>query len=67
MDRSEDEIEAVPILFDPLPSSGGAVWIIVEFNAGTDFHFRILFPHPLNLIKQNAFVIAVVIGKGNIR
>src|ERR1700693_5803507 len=66
MDRAEDEIEFVPILLDPLSSGSGSLRIVVQLDAGADLHVRIGSAQFFDLIKINAGVKTIVIGKCNV-
>ena len=41
MNRTENEIEPVPILLDPVSTGGGSFGIVVQLDPGPNFYIRI--------------------------
>ena len=63
MDRAENEIEFVPVLFHPASAGGGSLWIVIELDPRANFHVGISRAQFFDLIEINSGVIAIVIGE----
>ena len=66
MDRAENEIELVPILFHPTAAGGGSLWIVIELNPRANFYIGIFRAQFFDLIEINSRVIAIVIGERDV-
>src|SRR6266581_8584215 len=66
MDRAENEIELVPILFDPLSSGGRCLRIVVELDAGPDLHIGIRCAQLVDFIEIDSGMETIVIGKRDV-
>src|SRR3954464_2108358 len=66
VNRTEHEIQLVPILFYPFAARGGVNRIVIEFNSRADFQVVVIFAQPLDLIEHDALVIPIVIGESDI-
>src|ERR1700730_3315701 len=64
--RAEHEIETLPIFLHPLAARRGSFRIVIERDAGTDFHVRIFPAQLVDLIEIDAGVMTIVIGKSDI-
>ena len=63
MHRAENKIESLPIFLDPRASRCRSFRIVIQLDAGTNFHVRVRLSQPLDFVEINPFVIAIVIGK----
>ena len=66
MNRAEDKIEFVVILFHPLLSRDRSSRIVVELDARANFHVRIRGAQFVDFVKVDSGMKAIVIGKGEI-
>ena len=66
MNRAEDEIEFVPVLFHPASAGGGSLWIVIELDPRANFHVGISRAQFFDLIEINSRVIAIVIGERDV-
>src|SRR5687768_2072896 len=66
MDGTEDKIEAVPMLLDPPAASHGVDGIVVELDAGANFHVGVRGPQFVNYIEIDSFVVTIVISEGDV-
>ena len=64
--RTKNKIELVPVLLDPLPARRGRFRIVIQFKAGADFDIGICRAQFFDFAKIDPFVIAIVIGKGDV-
>jgi hypothetical protein len=67
MDRAENEIEAVPVFLHPRASSRGRFRVVIQFEAGPDFHVGICCTEFIDFVKVDAGVVAIVIGESDVR
>ena len=63
MDRAEDEIQFVPVSFDPVSASRRSLRIIIELDPRANFEIAIIFAKPVDFVEINPGVIAVVVGE----
>src|SRR5437588_1994820 len=66
VNRAENEIKFVPVLFDPVSPRVGSFGIVVELDPSPNLYVRISRTELFNFIKVNAGVKTIMIGEGNI-
>ena len=66
MDGTEDEIEPLPILFDPFSSSRACFRIVIKLDPGANFYVGIFFTQTIEFVEIEAAMIAIVISKSDI-
>src|SRR4051794_13013151 len=66
MDRSENEIEPIPIRLEPLAARRGSFRIVVQLDPGPDFDVGIRGAEFFDFIEIDPGVITIVIGKSDI-
>jgi hypothetical protein len=65
MGGAKNEVELVPILFNPRAARCAGGGIVVEFEPGEEFQVGIGGAEPVDLVEIDAIVVTVVIGEGD--
>ena len=66
MDGTENEVESVPIFFDPRAAGGRVDRIVIQLDPGANLHIGIGCPQAIDFAEINARVVAIVIGEGDV-
>jgi hypothetical protein len=66
MYRAENEIQFIPIFFDPFAASRRMDGIVIQLDPRADPQIGISFPQPIDFIKIDSGVVTIVIGERDI-
>ena len=65
VDRSQDEIELLPVPLDPPAAGRRGDRVIIQFDSDENFNILVLLSQTLDDFKVNAGVVAIMIGEGD--
>ena len=66
VDGTENEIEPVPVLFDPSAAGGGVHRIVIQFDPGADFEIGIGRAQSIDLVEIDSAMVTIVIRQGDV-
>ena len=64
--RSKDEIQFVPMLFHPSPAGRRMHGVVIQLNPRANLYVRVRFAQAFDLVEVDSFMVAVVVGKGDV-